>query len=86
MLTNKESREIATRLRVELENIVGVKFVPERTCTFSKHEKICDNYPTCSACGYEADWHECEPYGYSGFEYEKNYCPNCGSMVINNGE
>lgn len=58
----------------------------ERTCTFSKHEKISYPYPTCSACGYVADWHECEPYGYSGYKYEKNYCPNCGSRVINNGE
>lgn len=55
-----------------------------RMCTFNKHEKISDNYPTCSACGYEADWHECEPYGYSGYEYKKNYCPNCGARVINN--
>ena len=54
----------------------------ERTCTFSKCEKSGDPYPTCSACGYETDLHECEWYMDDAFEYEKKFCPNCGARVM----
>lgn len=70
-----------------IENVERIKFknqsfVPERTCTFSKREKIGDPYPTCSACGYETDWHECEWYMDDTFVYEKPFCPNCGAKVV----
>lgn len=61
-------------------------YIKDRTCTFSKHEKAGDPYPTCSACGYETDWHECEWYFDDTFEYKKNFCPNCGSKVIRNAD
>lgn len=54
----------------------------ERTCTFSKRKDDKDPYPTCSACGYVTDWHECVWYFDNSFEYENNYCPNCGAKVV----
>ena len=56
-------------------------YIKELTCTFSKHEKAGDPYPTCSACGYEAAREECEDY-VGVVYYEKRHCPNCGAKVV----
>ena len=58
----------------------------ERTCTFSVYKTGDDHYPTCSACGYETDWHECEWYFDDTFEYKKNFCPNCGAKVVQDAD
>ena len=37
--------------------------------------------PKCSACGYEPSIYECSWLGDGGYEFEGNYCPNCGARV-----
>lgn len=60
---------------------------PERTC-----EIVTDDIDRahCSLCGYEYDYHDGTGIGCMGdveeyeFEYDGNYCKNCGAKVINN--
>ena len=38
--------------------------------------------PKCSACGYEPSIYECSWLNDGGYEFEGNYCPNCGAKVV----
>ena len=42
--------------------------------------------PKCSVCGYEPSIYECSWLGDGGYEFEGNYCPNCGARVKEVGE
>lgn len=53
----------------------------ERTCRFID-DSDGEFPPKCSACGYEPSIYECSWLGDGGYEFEGNYCPNCGAKVV----
>ena len=56
-------------------------YTPERTCRFID-DSDGEFPPKCSACGYEPSIYECSWLGDGGYEFEGNYCPNCGAKVV----
>lgn len=75
----------AARTRQHHENDVGAVDAwntrTERTCRFID-DSDGEFPPKCSACGYEPSIYECSWLGDGGYEYEGNYCPECGAKVV----
>lgn len=53
----------------------------ERTCHFID-DSDGEFPPKCSACDYEPSIYECSWLSDGGYEFEGNYCPNCGAKVV----
>ena len=75
-----------TRAVVDITSLLNqdappVTYVRERTCRFID-DSGGEFPPKCSACGYEPSIYECSWLGDGGYEFEGNYCPNCGAKVI----
>lgn len=73
---------------IESVSFGDVEYFPERTCEIVADEV---NYAHCSLCGYQYDYHDCTGIGCAGdedeyeFEYNGNYCKNCGARIVDNG-
>ena len=52
----------------------------EQTCRFVD-DSDGEFPPKCSACGYQPSIYECSWLIDGGYEYEGNYCANCGAKV-----
>ena len=89
---SKQPEEIYVENRSDFAAIgrEAIKYVPERTCTFSRGHNGNDTekqeLPRCSACGDEVDGYMCAFYADLGgdvvLEYPYRYCPNCGARVL----
>ena len=61
----------------ELRRLLDELGISERTCRFID-DSDGEFPPKCSACGYDPSIYECSWLGDGGYEFEGNYCPNCG--------
>jgi hypothetical protein len=74
-----DRREAADYWRRMFEETVRERTC-ERTCRFID-DSDGEFPPKCSACGYEPSIYECSWLYGGGYEYEGNYCVNCGARV-----
>lgn len=80
-----ENRASVNGLFLKVEGVVTpeqaiVATVGARTCRFIDDSNG-EFPPKCSACGYEPSIYECSWLIDGGYEYDGNYCANCGARV-----
>lgn len=51
------------------------------TCEFVDDSDRESSPPKCNSCGYDPGIYECAWLDDGTYEYERNYCPNCGKAV-----
>ena len=52
------------------------------TCEFVDDSDGEPSPPKCNSCGYDPGIYECAWLDDGTYEYERNYCPNCGRKVV----
>lgn len=63
------------------ENYVRQSALCGGTCEFVDDSDREPSPPKCNSCGYDPGIYECAWLDDGTYEYERNYCPNCGRKV-----